>query len=78
MEHFTVTSKGQVTIPHDIRQKLGIHAGSRVRFRVVDGFARIEVVAAGAPTTDSGFGMLCSVRKSVPADFDVATLQNKP
>jgi len=28
----TVTSKGQVTIPIDVREKLGIHAGTRVQF----------------------------------------------
>lgn len=28
----TVTSKGQVTIPIEVRQKLGIHTGSRVEF----------------------------------------------
>ena len=28
----TVTSKGQLTIPVEVRQKLGIHAGSRIDF----------------------------------------------
>ena len=28
----TVTSKGQVTIPIDVREKLGIKAGTRVQF----------------------------------------------
>ena len=28
----TVTSKGQVTIPIDVREKLGIRAGTRVQF----------------------------------------------
>ncbi|MFA5684807.1 MAG: AbrB/MazE/SpoVT family DNA-binding domain-containing protein [Lysobacteraceae bacterium] len=78
MEDFTVTSKGQVTIPRHIRQKLGIHAGSRVRFRIVDNAARLEVVAPAAPTADSGFSLLRSRRKSVPADFDPATLLDSP
>lgn len=78
MDDFTVTSKGQVTIPRNIRQKLGIHAGSRVRFRIVGGAARLEVVSATMPVVESGFGMLRSRRTSVPADFDVATLQDKP
>lgn len=28
----TVTSKGQVTIPIEVREKLGIHPGTRVQF----------------------------------------------
>lgn len=28
----TVTSKGQVTIPHDVRERLGIVTGTRVEF----------------------------------------------
>ena len=78
MDDFTVTSKGQVTIPRHVRQKLGIHAGSRVRFRIVGGAAQLEVVVAATPTVEGGFGMLRSPRRSVPADFDVATLQGKP
>jgi antitoxin PrlF len=30
----TVTSKGQVTIPKQVRDELGIHAGDRLVFRV--------------------------------------------
>jgi AbrB family looped-hinge helix DNA binding protein len=30
----TVTSKGQVTLPKPIRQRLGIETGSRIRFLV--------------------------------------------
>jgi len=28
----TVTSKGQITIPAEVREKLGLRAGTRVRF----------------------------------------------
>ena len=78
VEDFSVTSKGQVTIPRHIRQKLGILVGSRVRFRVVDGHAQLEVVASAEPVPESGFGLLRSRRKRVPADFDVASLCGKP
>jgi AbrB family looped-hinge helix DNA binding protein len=37
-----VTQKGQVTIPKDIREKLGIRPGSSVRFRVVEGKCVVE------------------------------------
>ena len=32
----TVTSKGQVTIPKPVRDRLGIHPGSKVDFEVAD------------------------------------------
>lgn len=32
-----VTAKGQVTIPIEIREQLGIQPGSRVEFELVDG-----------------------------------------
>ena len=78
MDEFTVNSKGQVTLPRQLRQKLGIRAGSRVRFRVVDGHIQLEVVANPDPAPASGFGLLRSRRKSVRADFDVASLCGKP
>lgn len=36
-----VTSKGQVTIPQDIRRQLGVEAGSEVDFVVGDGVVRL-------------------------------------
>jgi antitoxin PrlF len=74
MNSVSVTSKGQVTIPKEIRQKLGIRAGSRVEMRLVGDHAELVVVSHTAEVTSSGFGMLRSRRESVPADFDVATL----
>lgn len=79
----SVTSKGQVTIPLDVREQLGIRAGSRIAFRVKGATAELSVVS-GAVTTEpvaSGFGLLKPRRngggKAVPADFDVATLLGK-
>ncbi|GIW60646.1 MAG: hypothetical protein KatS3mg087_1712 [Patescibacteria group bacterium] len=37
-----VTKKGQVTIPKDIREKLGIKPGSSVRFRIMEGKCIVE------------------------------------
>jgi AbrB family looped-hinge helix DNA binding protein len=38
----TLTTKGQVTIPQDIRLKLGLQAGTRVVFDVVGDSVRIR------------------------------------
>ncbi|MCH9826589.1 MAG: AbrB/MazE/SpoVT family DNA-binding domain-containing protein [Gammaproteobacteria bacterium] len=74
MDDSTVTSKGQVTIPKAVRQKLGMRAGSKVQFRVVADHAELTMVHAPTDVPTSGFGMLKSARKRVPADFDAASL----
>jgi AbrB family looped-hinge helix DNA binding protein len=38
----TVTEKGQVTIPQEIRRKMGLHPRDKVRFVVVDNIIHIE------------------------------------
>ncbi len=41
----TVTSKGQVTLPKELRRHLGIQRGSRIRFRIpTRGAVRVEPV----------------------------------
>ncbi|MEV4420990.1 AbrB/MazE/SpoVT family DNA-binding domain-containing protein [Patulibacter sp. NPDC049589] len=42
-----VTSKGQVTIPQDVRRRLGIEAGSEVDFEVDDDAVRLVRRAPG-------------------------------
>lgn len=42
MSSSTVTSKGQVTIPADLRRRLGLKTGDRVYFLVEDGTIRLE------------------------------------
>ena len=34
-----VTSKGQITLPKEVRDRLGIHPGSEVEFEIEDGRA---------------------------------------
>lgn len=41
----TVTSKGQVTLPKELRERLHLHQGSRIRFSIpAHGPARLEPV----------------------------------
>ncbi len=37
-----LTSKGQVTIPQHMREKLGLHAGTEVEFEIVGDAVRIR------------------------------------
>ena len=74
MGDLSVTSKGQVTIPREVRQKLGIRTGSKVRFRVAGDHAEMVRVTAPSAAATSGYGLLKSKRHSVPADFDVSSV----
>jgi len=70
----TVSSRGQVTIPREVREHLGIHKGSRVVFTVVGDHVEMRLIDATEGSVESGFGMLRSACRSVPADFDVASV----
>ena len=74
MEATSVTSKGQVTIPKAVRQRLGIRQGSKVEFALVGEHVEMRVVSTPAEMANSGFGMLKSKRVAVPVDFDPANL----
>ncbi|WP_394155093.1 AbrB/MazE/SpoVT family DNA-binding domain-containing protein [Loktanella salsilacus] len=37
MQESTLTSKGQTTLPRDVRQALSLQAGDRVRYLILDG-----------------------------------------
>ena len=70
----SVTSKGQVTIPKPLRQRLGLRQGSKVEFVLVGDRVEMRIVSTPADLPASGFGMLRSKRVAVPADFDSAGL----
>ena len=67
-----ITSKGQVTIPKELRQQLGIRQGSRIEFSLVGDHVEMRVRSSPASEARSGFGMLKSRRAAVPTDFDAA------
>ncbi|OGB33962.1 MAG: AbrB family transcriptional regulator [Burkholderiales bacterium RIFCSPLOWO2_12_FULL_61_40] len=71
----TVSHKGQVVIPADIRRKLGITPGCQLDFRLEGHVIHAEVKRQLAPTqAEDGFGMLVCKKpgKRSLADFDVA------
>lgn len=58
-ETSTVTSKGQVTIPKRVRERLGIEPGQTVSFIVSDGEVRL------VPTADDPMEELRSLREEI-------------
>lgn len=43
MSKATLTSKGQVTVPREIREELGLSAGDKLLFEVEEGAIRLKV-----------------------------------
>ena len=70
----SVTSKGQVTIPKLVRQKLGIRKGSQISFEVIGDHVEMRVKNTPVEINESGFGMLKTQKKAVAVDFDPAEL----
>lgn len=42
MGRSTLTSKGQITLPKDVREHLGVEAGDRLNFEIRDGIVIVE------------------------------------
>ena len=63
MSTSTLTSKGQTTIPKDIRKRLNLHPGDRLEF-VIDGDGRVLVVPATIDASELA-GMLKPPAKPV-------------
>jgi AbrB family looped-hinge helix DNA binding protein len=77
MEATSVTSKGQVTIPKEIRDRLGIRQGTLVEFSLIDSRVELKVKGLSANSFKSGFAMLHSSRPAVAVDLDPAELIKK-
>jgi antitoxin PrlF len=59
MGHFsTITSKGQLTVPQEIRKRLGLQAGDRVEFVVEEGRTVIRPLRAEANPFKKFIGIL--------------------
>jgi len=63
----TLTSKGQVTIPVDVRKHLGLETGDRIEFVLNETSGRYEVVPATQSVTDLK-GILRKPKKAVSID----------
>ena len=71
----TVSDKGQVVIPVEIRRRLGITPGCQLDFSLDGHVIRAQVKRQVVPTSaEGGFGMLVCKQpgKRRLADFDVA------
>ncbi|MBI2469541.1 MAG: AbrB/MazE/SpoVT family DNA-binding domain-containing protein [Candidatus Rokubacteria bacterium] len=65
----TVSSKGQITVPAEVREKLGLVPGTMVQFELREGGVLLRKGAAGAHPVDQVFGRL-KLGKSVDALLD--------
>lgn len=75
MQTVTVSDKGQVVIPVEIRRRLGITPGCQLDFSLEGHVIRAEVKRQVAQTkAEDGFGMLVCKQPGQRrlADFDVA------
>jgi AbrB family looped-hinge helix DNA binding protein len=76
-----ITSKGQVTIPQDIRDELGLLPNTEVTFDVVDGEARLRKARRG--TRSRGNRVVARLRSVPPSnklttDEIMALMRGKP
>lgn len=74
MQTTTITSKGQITIPRDVRRHFGLQQGMAVTFAVEGDHIAVRPARSALQSEASGFGLIRSRRRKVPVDFDVASL----
>ena len=71
----TITSKGQVTIPRDLRQYFGLKQGVAITVSIEGDHIELRPAPSVQQGAASGFGLIKSRRPGVPVDFDVASLE---
>lgn len=76
MDSHTITQKRQVTIPKELRRRLGIQPGTPVVFEVNGDSLEIRIQGDQRPiqAATSGFGLVKVAKPAIPADFDPAEL----
>ena len=60
----TVTTKGQVTIPIELRRELGIEPGDRIQFEAGEGGLQLRRI----PSVESVFGSVKPVRRGLTVE----------
>jgi AbrB family looped-hinge helix DNA binding protein len=60
-----ISSKGQITVPAEVREKLGLRAGTAVRFEIREGGAFLRKGSGDEHPVDRVFG---SLRLGKPVD----------
>jgi AbrB family looped-hinge helix DNA binding protein len=78
-----ITTKGQVTIPEEIREKLGLLPNTEVTFRIVGGEARLRKASPKSKRASRGAGVVARLRSVVPSnalttDELMALMRGKP
>jgi len=73
----TITSKGQVTIPRDLRQHFGLAQGMAVTFEIEGDHIALRPAASVRHDVASGFGLIQSAVPGMAADFDAASLASE-
>ncbi len=68
----TVTEKGQVTIPVEVRRRLGIRPKDKISFHLEDGAVRLKKVTA---TLEDAYGAVTPLAQ--PEDFDARIREAK-
>jgi AbrB family looped-hinge helix DNA binding protein len=63
-----ITTKGQVTIPQEIRDELGLLPNTEVTFDIVDGEARIRKATRKSKRLSRGDGVLAHLRSVRPSN----------
>ena len=71
MSTATLTSKGQITLPKDIRDRLHLHTGEKIDFRIDETTGTVTIVPL-TRCVDDVFGVLRnSPRKSPVSDREI-------
>ncbi len=65
----SISSKGQITVPIEVREKLGLHPGTVVHFEVVEGGALIKKGERDRSAVDRVYGIL-RANRSVDSVID--------
>ena len=70
-----LSSKGQVTIPRDVRQHFGLKHGMTISFEIEGDHIALRAARLPRQANASGFGLIQSRRTDVPADFDCWSIE---